>query len=817
VLAVAEGRPVFPERSEAPIVGRRDELARLRRLFAAVAAERCCRVLTVFGEAGIGKTRLARELVAAVAHEATVLVGRCVSYGEGATYLPLRDAFRGVDAAAALAGSEEAELVGRRVAELTGQAEGGSTSGEGFWAVRRLLEALAGERPLLLVLEDVHWAEPTFLDLVEYLAQWSAEAPIPVLCLARPELIDARPAWGGPASPIGSLALEPLSAADSQRLVAALAGHLAPEARASIAETAEGNPLYAEQLAAYAQDAGAEALADVPATIDALLASRLDRLETGERAALERAAVVGREFSHGDVLHLSPPEEAGSLGRHLLSLARRGLVQPGPSSAPSADAYRFHHVLVRDVAYAAIPKEARAGLHERFADRLEQQHDDDALVGYHLEQAYRLRADLGERDGHASRVAVAAGERLSAAGVRAWHVGDAPAATNLLGRAAELLPASHHSRAETLRELGNALWAVGEGEQVDAVLLDAIETAAASADRRSELKARLDLAYRRLFSDPEGRAEELLDLAREAIPVFETLGDNRALGWAWLAVAHVHGGWQGRYGAAASDLERALAHYRAGGWVPSMCVRELAMALYFGPTPADVAIDRCAGLLDEAGRLGRADVGIYAAGVEAMRGRLPQARRLAGETRETYEELARISLWTTWAPVAAEIERLGGDRPAAARILEDACGSLERLGEPGLVSERAAFLSAVLCQEGRFGDAEPWASLAERTAASDDEGAQMRWRAARARLLAHRGALSEAETLVRGALRIAQESDRLNAHGDVLVDLAQILRHDGRDAAATASLEAARALYGRKGNLVSAQHTEALLRALAPA
>jgi DNA-binding SARP family transcriptional activator len=812
VLAIAEERPSFPARSEAPLAGRGAELARLRELFDAVAAERRCRVVTVFGEAGVGKSRVARELVASLAGQATALVGRCVSYGEGATYLPLREAFRGVDAAAALAGTEEAELVARRVAELTGEAEGATPTGEGFWAVRRLLEALARERPLVLVLEDVHWAEPTFLDLVEYLAEWSTEAPILVLCVARPELIDARPAWGGPTSPIASIVLEPLSASESEALVGALAGGLTARARARIADVAEGNPLYAEQLAAHAEDAGEDALAGVPPTIDALLASRLDRLPAGERATLERAAVVGREFWHRAIVHLSPSDQAAQAGRHLLALASRGLVRPGRSPKPHGDAFRFHHVLIRDVAYGGMPKETRAELHELHADWLEQHDADDALVGYHLEQAYRLRAELGRAGGRTRRLAVGSGRRLAAAGVRAWRVGDAPAGANLLGRAAALLPEDEPLRPETLRELGSALWAVGEVEGADAALVEAIDAAVAAGDRGSELRGRLDLAYRQLFADPEGRAEELLGLAARAVPVFETLDDQRSLGWAWLAVAYVHGGCHGQYGASLEAAERALAHYREHGWVPAMCVREIAAALYYGPVPVPVALDRCGVLLEDADRGGQAGVRTYLAGLEAMEGRFDRARSVAAEARRAYEELGRpASLSTTWAPVAAEIETAAGDLAGAERMLRESCAVIERLGQTASLATQTGRLADVLCTAGRIDEAERWAKVSERCAATGDFGAQLAWRAAQARVLARRGDRRRAEALGHEAARLAEGTDALNRRAGILLDLAEVLRLGGEEPLATRQVEEALALYRQKGNRAAVERARGLL------
>jgi DNA-binding SARP family transcriptional activator len=814
VLAVAEGRPEFPERTEAPLVGRRDELTRLHEFFESVLETQRCQVVTVFGEAGIGKTRLVRELLARLGTTPNVLVGRCVSYGEGATYLPLRDAFREVDVGAILADADadDAELVARRFAELTGEAEGAGSSGEGFWAVRRVLEALARERPAVLVLEDVHWAEPTFLDLVESLADWSVEAPVLALCLARPELLDTRAAWGGATSSLDALVLEPLSAEDSEALLAALDGSLAEDVRTRIAGIAEGNPLYVEQLAAFAEDAGEEALAAVPPTIDALLASRLDRLAAEERAVLERAAVVGREFAHAAVADLAPPEDAGSVGRQLLALTRRGLVRPARSRAASRDVFRFHHVLVRDVAYAGIPKEARAELHERHADWLERDEASDAIVGYHLEQAHALRTELGLADGRTRRLALAAGERLSAAGVRAWHVGDAPAGANLLGRAAALLPAGHPSRSYTLRQLGSAQWALGERETADAALAEAVEVAKAAGDRGAELGARLDVAYRKLFTDPHGRAEEVLQLSSQAIPVYETLGDERSLGWAWLAAAHVLGAWQGRYRDAENAAAEAVSHYRTSGWMPAMCVRDVAIIAYHGPTPVPAALERCAALMEGSDRGGAASILSYVSGLHAMRGSFAEARDQARDAKVMFEELSRVvGVWTTWSPVAAYVETLAGDLDAAAAILTESCLQLERLGGLGPLSTQAAQLASILCEQGRIDEAERWAEISRTATVSHDVSANVGWRTAQARLLADKGAVPEAEKLARNAAEIAEATDALNRRADVLIVLAEVLRLAGRRRDASQIVEDAIALYERKGNVAAAAIARQLL------
>src|SRR5215210_505642 len=509
------------------LVGRERELAWLRAAFAGVQAERRSQVVVVLGEAGIGKTRLASELLPDVADRGLALVGRCVSYGEGATFQPLAEIVRQAaparprqEVAALLEGDENAHLIAERVTQLTGAVEGIATTGEVFWAVRRFLEALALRRPLVVVLEDVHWAEPTLLDLIEYLDTWTAEAPLLVVCLARPELLERRPGW---AAAEKTLALDPLGPDAAEALVAELSGDvLAKDARARVLEVAEGNPLFLEQLLAFAVEAGVEALASVPPTVDALLAGRIGRLEPEEHALLERAAVAGREFTRGAVVHLSPPKLLAGIDRCLATLVRRGLVERAET------AFRFHHVLIRDVAYAGITKAVRAELHERYATWLEQREQGaEEIVGYHLEQAHRYGAELRPADRSLAGLAQRAGEQLGTAGIRAWKGADALGALNLLGRAVPLLQ-DDSQRAELLCELGTVERST-DLEAADSTLSEALASAQAVGDQRLALRAEIELTHLRLFTDRDASPARLLELVAEATPVFEQLGDERAL------------------------------------------------------------------------------------------------------------------------------------------------------------------------------------------------------------------------------------------------------------------------------------------------
>jgi DNA-binding SARP family transcriptional activator len=816
LVLLSEAPGVRPP-GDASFVGRTDELAQLTSAFEQVRAENRSRVLTVLGDAGVGKSRLVTELAERLGDQARFVVGRCLSYGEGATYLPLAEIVRQVAPKrpqeairALLAGDREADLVATRLTELTGETEGTST-GEVFWAARRLFEAVARDQPLVVVLEDVHWAEPTLLDLVEYLDSWASDAPILVLCLARPTLLEERAGWGRS----NAIALQPLSPEESAELVADLTreGELPDAVRARIVAVAEGNALFVEQLHAYlTEDVEPAEVESVPPSIEALLASRLDALDAGERGLVERAAVVGRDFARSALVHLSPPDELAGLDSRLAGLERRGLIQ---ALRRGEDALRFHHVLIRDVAYAGITKERRAELHERHGSWLEQREAADELVGYHAEQAHRYRSELRPGDPDLVRLASWAGERLASGGIRAWKRADTPAAVNLLSRATALLPEESAERAELLCELGVAQRWAGELELAETTFADAIT--AASRDRRVGLRAKIELAHAHLFRDPAHGTGELLELAQHAIPVFEELGDDRALGRTWRHVGYVRGGMECQNHAWEEAAERALVHYRRSGWSAAGCLAELAAALYLGPTPVPEAIRRCDELLEEAtDRAGRANILVYKGGIEALAGQFDAGRSLIAEASSTYEEIGEVyALANNSGRVLGRLELIAGDLRAAEVALRESCDTLERFEDWADLSTSGADLAQALYGQDRNADAAAWAELAEARARSDDLSAQFSWRAIRGKLEARIGNVEHGAKLAFEALEIVERTDALTQHGEVLLDLAEVLSLAHRLDEAADHVEAALELFARKENVASAGRGRALLDAIA--
>jgi hypothetical protein len=837
LLAVDPDASGVARRLDSTLVGRDEELGLLRAELDRAVAERTLRVVTILGEPGVGKSRLAAELTSG--SDALVLEGRCLPYGHGITYWPLVEMTRRLDLGAALAGEPDAELVRGRLLEATGRAEPRSRSDELYWAVRRLLETLARERPVVAVLDDVQWAEPAFLDLVEYLAGWSRNGAVLVCCLARPDLADVRPAWAALGT---TLELAPLGRDDSRQLLENLAGPLDPGAAEAVRRATGGNPLFLEEMlrmlvedgVLVERDGRLEPLAavdslPVPGTVQAVLAARLDHLDPEERAVLQRASVIGQVFWWGAVADLSPDGEAGAVASRLQALVRKGLLRPDVRTFAGEDGFRFGHILIRDAAYESMPKRLRAELHERFAAWTEERADHgaelDEIIGHHLEQAHALRLELGPGGDAEEALASRAADRLLRAGRRAVGRGDIHAALTLLERAAALLPEHDARRVALAPQLGLVLTEAGRLTRAEEVLTTALERPDVSDT--VALAARIERAALRLRSDPRGGWERDLELVEAALPALEEQGahdaaTHRALARGWFLVGLVRGLWAGRVARGGAALERARVHARAGGdrREEAEIVGRLGFAAWSGPLGVPEGVERCARLLEEApdDLLLEASCRRWIGCLVARHGRFAEARELVAAAASAYEELgARLDAAATSAFGYAEVEWLAGDLAAAERALRDGYDALGALGELGHRASVAALLARVLQAGGRAEEAETLAREVAETASEHDLWSQVLHRLTRARLAAAAGRPAEGEDLAREALAIVEETDLLDLHGDALLDLAAVLRAAGREEEARESAEAALDLYARKGNEVSVGRARALLTATAPA
>ena len=549
------------------MVGRERERRRLLDTFHQAVADSSCHLFTVLGAAGVGKSRLVAEVLETIDGAATVAVGRCLPYGDGLTWWPLVEAL-GATGLLERAGPDAADAAAR-VSDLLGSSGVAVSHDDACWAVRKVLEALGRERPIVLVVDDLQWAEPTFVDVIEHVANWARESPLLLLIMARPELLDARPGWGGGKPNATSVLLEPLGEAEAGDLLRHLLGtaRLADRAVARILDVAEGNPLYVEEIVAMLTDQGlldapeGDVSIAVPPTIHALLAARLDGLQDGERAVIEAAAVEGKEFAREQVQVLVDEPLRDGVDGHLLALVRTDLIRPARTSD---GAFRFRHQLIRDAAYDGIPKNTRAVLHERFADWLEEHRPHlsslDELLGHHLERAVVLRRELGASQATTTGMAARASASLARAGRRA-AAREEPAATRLLERAAAL--ASDAERPPILVDLAGALETDGELLRGAAIAGEALQLARIARDRRTAARARLAQ-----LSITMGHTESDYDIAtfeaavKPLIAELELLDDDEGLAAGLRLMGYIT---MDRYADATAYNERALFHAERAG------------------------------------------------------------------------------------------------------------------------------------------------------------------------------------------------------------------------------------------------------------
>jgi class 3 adenylate cyclase/tetratricopeptide (TPR) repeat protein len=823
-------------RRGAPLVGRVDELRLLEEALEQAIADRAPRLVTIVADAGVGKSRLTTELLEMTSGRALALSGRCLPYGDGITFWPVADAVRahaGIQSEDGAAAAREklaalADPVGDgvtdRIASLMGLASEPYPVEELFWAVRRLLEWIARDKPVVFVVEDIHWAEPTMLNLIEHLTQAIGDAPVLIVCPSRPERLEETPQWGtGPRATL--ITLTPLDAAQSRTMIEGLleGDKLDPDVLERVASASEGNPLFAEQLLRMLTDEGALEQRDgvwhatgdlseihVPPTIQALLASRLDSLAGGERSVIEPASVVGYVFAEAAVTALTAPEVSPTVRGELATLEQKHLVRRLEDADEGA--HRFHHIMIRDTAYDGILKRARADLHTRFvawadlANR-ERSGEFEEILGYHLEQAWTYLSELGPLDERGREIGEDGARRLASAGRRAFARGDVPAAASLLGRAATLLPDDHPERIRLLPEHGEAMLMTGQYDEAATVLDEAMGYAAsmpAAAARASLIRL---LVLLRTGGPDEWRQETVDSEVGAAMDVFEKHGDDQGLAMAYRLLAW-SAGTACRFADSAAASERAIEHARRAGDLRQerRAITAYAGATSLGPTNIDKAISRCEdGLAATAGnRQSEGNLLAVLGGLYAMQGAFDYARTMVGRARALLEELgldldaARVGLeaWRT--------EMLAGDLSAAEQELRRSYDALDAYGERYMLSTIAGYLGQTLLERGSdLDEAERMAERSRELASDGDIATQALWRCVRGRILARRGALGEAEALVRDALALLEPTDATVLQLDAQLDLGEVLVAAGKLRKARESYEVARALADRKGGVVT--------------
>jgi DNA-binding SARP family transcriptional activator/class 3 adenylate cyclase len=848
VVEITADNALPSSRLTSPMVGRERERRRLGDAFDQAAGDRSCQLFTVLGLAGVGKSRLVHEFLADVAAQALVARGRCLPYGEGITYWPLLEA---VKEAAELDEGDSPETVRQKltsvlgdgpdsvvaagdVAELIGFGDVAVGGGDGFAATREFFEALACDGPLVVVFDDIHWAETTFLDLVEYLADSLRDSPVLLVCLARPELLDMRRGWGGGKVNATSVLLEPLSDQECGRLIEHLVGgaDIAGEVVGRIAEAAEGNPLFVEEMLSMLIDDGLLvrlnghwsatrelASAPVPPTIQALLAARLDQLGPEERTVIERASVEGKVFHEGSVCELAPLSLRPSVAAHLQELVHKELVRPYRPDFAAERAFRFRHLMIRDAAYDSIPKTTRAELHEAYARWLDRRTGDrtigyDEIIGYHLEQAFRYRSELGTVDDAARALAHEAAGRLGAAGSRAFVRRDAQAAVSLMSRAVALMPPDDPARVDLIPNVRVVQGLSNDLSWAEPVLTEAVEAAAAASDRRLEAHALVQLAFLRLFTQPNVEAAELHDVAARAIAAFEELGDELGLARAWRLVAQAHY-LERSAGLCAEASARALDHARAAGdqLEERESVEWLCVALWLGPAPASEAAARCEALLEEiqGDPILEPTVLAVLGNARAVQGRMEEARELLDRWRHGVTEFGD-SIWLF--AINFGWVMLADDPVAAEQEMRPGYEALGRLGEKSHFSSVAGLLARAVFVQGRYDEAERLTRESEEAARPNDIHSHILWRTTRSQVLAQRGDLESAEALALEAVAFASESDFLDSHADALMNLTELRVLAGRHQEAAAHAEEALRLYEQKGNVLSAERARSRLRAI---
>ncbi len=835
-LVSAQGLDGTLRRVDTPIVGRDSELAEIARVYREVTDARAVRLVTVFGDAGVGKSRLVHEVVEHIADGSRVLRGRCLAYGEGITFWPLRVMLgaAGVrdDDSPETARARLLTFVGDqdvmdRLAAAVGLSQASFPMHEIYWAARRALEILAAQAPVVALVDDIHWAEPAFLELLEHVLDTSKDVPILLLATSRHDLREEHPQWGERERAL-NVVLKPLDDTAAAQVVSNLLGHAALPAEVTrrIVDAAEGNPLYVEQMLSMLIDSGAlrrdgaswvraddRVAISVPPTIHALLEARLDRLGRAERAAVEPAAVIGLEFAQTAVRSLVPETIRSDVHQHLNSLTAKQFIRV-TRAIEAEPIYRFQHQLVRDTVYNGLLKRARATMHiefVRWADKINADRDRamefEEILGYHLEQAHRYLAELGPLDEEGLGVGSDAAGRLARAARRAFGRGDVHAAANLYRRACALLPEPSVQRLTMLPTLGEALMELGDFEGAQRTL----DAAVAQADRdgHAGIKAHsqiMRMLVRMYSGEPGNWGDEAQRLAQACIPILEREDMQAQLANAWRLSGMVDM-FAARYGRIIEAVEKSIAHARKAGDTRMVSRSSVALSssALAGPTPVPKAIGLCQELIDNSAGDRQVEgcvLCIYAL-LRAMNGEFDEARQLYRRGRSMLNELGQGVLAAATGMEVARVEMLAGNWAEAERVLRADLGFLHAQGETYFSSTMSAFLAQVLMNLERHDEAVAFTEAAESSAASDDIETQVLWRSVRAPILAAQGDAERALSLALTAVDMALATDGLSCKAGAHMALATVYRHAGMTPEAKSAVGEAARYYQLKEERVS--------------
>ena len=799
LLRVDPVAPGLSRHQEGELVGRERELQLLREFWAATAtaAQPRCRLFTVIGTAGVGKSRLVEEFLGELAGSATILRGRCLHYGEGITFWPILEAL---------------SAAGEQAREILDHLSRGSVAApeELFWEVRALLETLARRRALVLHVDDLHWAEPLLIDLLGHLVELSRDAPILLLCTARPELLEDHVGWLQRRIDAGMLTLEPLARQDCEALLRQLGDQLSEQTRDEVIRISEGNPLFLQEMAALARRPG-----------------RLPRFRppsmpcwrpgwTGSRRSSESRWSEARSKDRSSTARRStrspprrPPEE---IDERLEVLVRKDLIRQHPPTLGTDHAFRFRHLLIRDTAYAQLPMATRAELHARFADWLEELAPElgelDEIAGWHLEQTVRYRREL--RLPVDPGIARRAAEHLYTASRRASDRSDSTGARSLLERALAVVPESEPLREAVGIALAERLIEVGDLARADELLSQAEhegdEFGPAALNRLEWL----------IYSRPDEGFSLIEAIQPRMLDAFERAGDQRGLAKAhWLAF-WVH--WaDSRAALAAAEVRLAAEHARAAGdtglW--SRALGWYVASLIYGPSDAAAISSELEAIsAEEPGPYLAACVELGWAEARRLEGQFAPALGHAATARETFRSLGMRTMAATCDQASAAIELSRDRADAAIGYLERSDATFADLGERAMRSTTQAMLGRALEQRGTLDRARAAVEFAEELSAPQDLANFVITHVVRARLALADGEDAAAERWARSAVQHASRTDFLHAQAEASLELARVLAALGSAGPARTELLVALDLFGLKGDRPGGAAVERLRAAL---